>query len=300
MLHTHLLISLHGHCRGGHSPSQPYRERKLRRLSAGTTGNEDDHGLEERREVVMAQLARINLISWAGLVLIVGGIIGISLGGYLWMTANAGLDSLEAVYEAQGRYMPYDEDGNFTDRGTVEGGDAILSLIEDDWQFALNRSNLDPEDTLVNTPDELMVQYGIIYYHTLHGTQTVVLDEDVEYDGVMYEAGEYEVDVDGRYFSDLDRRHPLEGPVRTQAWSPLALSLTSTLLNGVGSDYLAGMAHFMSWSIFMGLGFMFAVAGVFVFAGGIQLTRRQEVEAEVTERASTPSSAQTAPSGAAE
>jgi hypothetical protein len=250
----------------------------------------------------MAQLIKVNMISMAGLVLIVGGIIGISLGGYLYITANAGLDSLESVYEAQGRYMPYDEDGNFTDRGSVESGDAILSLIEDDWNFNLNRGNLDPNDTLVNTPDELMVQYGIIYYHTLHGTQTVVLDEAVEYDGVVYEAGTYEVDVDGRYFSELDRRHPLEGPVRTQAWSPLAFGLTSTLLNGVSADYLAGMAHFMSWSIFMGLGFMFAVAGVFVFAGGIQVARRQETEKEAIERVvtATPTEPLVAPSGAAE
>ena len=232
----------------------------------------------------MAQLTRLNFISMAGLVLVIGGIVGIGLGGYLYITANAGLSSLETVYETQGRFMPYDDDGNFTDRGTKEAGDSILSLIEDDWAFPLNRANLDPDDPLVNTPDELMVQYGIIYYHTLHGTQTVVLAEDVEYEGVVYEAGTHEVSVDGRYFSDLDRRHPLEGPVRSQAWSPLAFGLTSTLLNGMNSDYISGMAHFMSWSIFMGLGFMFALAGVFVFAGGVQVSKRQEVEEEAIER----------------
>lgn len=220
----------------------------------------------------------------AGLVLVIGGFVGIGLGGFLYFTATAGLDSLQTVYETQGRYMSYDEDGNFTDRGTKEAGDAILSLIEDDWDFPLNRANLDPNDPLVNTPDELMVQYAIINYHTLNGTQTVVLDEDVEYKGVLYEAGSYDVPVDGRYFSDLDRSHPLEGPVRTQAWNPLAFGLTSTLLNGMNSDYMAGMAHFMSWSIFMGLGFMFALAGSFVFAGGLQMTRRQEVEEEAIER----------------
>jgi len=220
----------------------------------------------------------------AGLVLVIGGFVGIGLGGFLYLTATAGLDSLQTVYETQGRMMSYDEDGNFTDRGTKEAGDAILSLIEDDWDFPLNRANLDPNDPLVNTPDELMVQYAIINYHTLNGTQTVVLDEDVEYEGVLYEAGSYDVPVDGRYFSDLDRSHPLEGPVRTQAWNPLAFGLTSTLLNGMNSDYMAGMAHFMSWSIFMGLGFMFALAGSFVFAGGLQMTRRQEVEEEAIER----------------
>ena len=224
----------------------------------------------------MAMVNRMGYITMAGLVLVVGGIIGMVLGGYLYFKASDGLTSLEAVYEVQNRTMSYDADGNFTDRGTKEGGDAILSLLENDWQFPLNRANLDPNDPLVNTPDELMVQYAIINYHTLHGTQTVVLTEDVEYKGELFKAGEYKVPVDGKYFSDLDRSHPLEGPVRTQAWSPLAFGLLGQLIGGVNSDLLAGMAHFMSWSIFVGLGFMFTVAGVFVNLGGRQLAHAVE------------------------
>jgi len=70
----------------------------------------------------------------------------------------------------------------------------------------------------------------------------------------------------------------------------------------MNSDYMAGMAHFMSWSIFMGLGFMFGTAGAFVFAGGMQLTRRQEVEEEAIERvaAAIPSQPLIVQSGAAE
>ena len=213
----------------------------------------------------------------AGLVLVMGGIFGMALGVFVYLKANAGLDSLQAVYATQGRYMTYDEDGNFTDRGTVVGGNGILSLIENDWNFPLNRANLDPNDTLVNTPDELMVQYGIISYHTLHGTQTVVLDEDVEYKGVLYEAGSYDVAVDGRYFSDLDRKHPLDGPVRTAAWNPLAFGLLSSLIGGVNSDYQAGLAHFISWSVFLVMGSIFTVAGTLVFFGGIQLSRKQAI-----------------------
>ena len=232
----------------------------------------------------MAQLKKLNFVSAAGLVLILGGIIGIAMGGYLYLKADAGLRSLEAVYASQGRVMPYDEDGNFTDRGSVEGGNAILSLLEDEWAFPLNRANLDPNDPLVNTPDELMVQYAIISYHTLNGTYPVVLEEDVEYKGVLYEAGTYDVEVDGRYYSDLDRKHPLEGPVRARAWSPLAFGLLANLIGGVNADYQAGFANFLTWTVFMGLGAMFAVAGTFVFIGGIQLNRRQEVEEEAIER----------------
>jgi hypothetical protein len=197
-----------------------------------------------------------------------------ALGGYLYFKADGGLKSLDAVYATQGRMIPYDADGNFIDRGTKEGGDAILSLLENDWNYPLNRANLDPNDPLVNTPDELMVQYATITYHTLHSTQTVVLPEDIEYQGVLYTAGTYQVPVDGKYFSDFDRNHPLEGRARDQAWSPLALGLLGQLIGGVNADYQAGMAHFMAWSIFMGLGFMFTVAGVFVTIGGWQLTRK--------------------------
>ncbi len=237
----------------------------------------------------MAKIRGLNLISTAGLFLIVAGIFGIALGAYLYTKADAGLQSLQAVYAAQNRVMTYDADGNFTDRGTKEAGDKILGLIENDWKFKLNRANLDPNDPLVNTPDELMVQYGIISYHTLHGTQTVVLAKDVEYKGEMFKAGTYEVPVDGRYFSDLDRAHPLEGKVRDQAWSPLAFALLSSLIGGVNSDYQAGMAHFMSWSIFVGLGAMFAVTGVFIAIGGMQLARKieDEVKAAAEQRART-------------
>lgn len=232
---------------------------------------------------MLEQIKRLNYISVAGLVLVVGGIMGIVLGGYLYLKANEGLSSLEAVYQTQGRTMTYDADGNFTDRGTKVGGDGILSLLEDDWKYPLNRANLDPNDPLVNTPDELMVQYAIINYHTLHGSYTVVLDEDVEYQGTVYEAGTHTVPVDGKYFSDFDRAHPLEGPVRDQAWSPLAFGLLGNLIGGVNADYQAGLAHFMSWSIFVGLGFMFTVAGVFVTLGGFQITRKTE-QAEATAR----------------
>jgi hypothetical protein len=66
----------------------------------------------------MAMVNRFGYITIAGLVLVVGGIIGMVLGGYLYLKAEDGLKSLDAVYAVQNRVMPYDADGNFTDRGT--------------------------------------------------------------------------------------------------------------------------------------------------------------------------------------
>ena len=37
-------------------------------------------------------------------------------------------------------------------------------------------SDLNPNDPVVNTASEYMYQMATISYHTLHGTQTVVLD----------------------------------------------------------------------------------------------------------------------------
>ena len=100
----------------------------------------------------MTKIKGLNAISLAGIFLIVGGIIGIALGGYLYFKASGGLKSLDAVYAVQAQMMTYDADGNFTDRGTKEGGDAILGLLENDWKYPLNRANLDPKDPLSTRP----------------------------------------------------------------------------------------------------------------------------------------------------
>ena len=72
-----------------------------------------------------------------------------------------------------------------------------------------------------------------VAFHTLHGTQTVVLTEDVEYNGEFFKAGSYEFEIDGRYWADFDREHPIEGVAREQAWSGTAHGLIGEL--GVGT-----------------------------------------------------------------
>ena len=98
-------------------------------------------------------------------------------------------------------------------------------------------------------------------YHVLHGTQTVVLDETVEYDGVTYDAGTYEVDVDGKYWTDFDRQHPLEGPARAQAWTGTVHGLFGEL--GVGTvthSHTADRASTLA-ALFGGLGLVFLLSG---------------------------------------
>ena len=87
-----------------------------------------------------------------------------------------------------------------------------MSLLTNDWGYPVASYEMDKNDPLVNTPSEYMYQMATISYHTLHGTQTVVLPEDVTAaDGTVYKAGTYDFPVDGRYWTAFDRTQPHRG-----------------------------------------------------------------------------------------
>lgn len=202
-----------------------------------------------------------------GILFTLAGIGIILVGGFISMKAKSGIDSLNAVYEAQKVMVSYDDAGNFIDGGAVETGNEILSLLKNDWQFPLNRKNLDPNDPLVNTPDELMLQYARISYHILHGTQTIELDETVEYEGVLFPAGTYEFDVGGRYWQDFDRSHPLEGPAREKAWTGTAHGLLANLATGTATHNFALFVLYFGYMA-IGLGLIFLVSGLLFISAG--------------------------------
>jgi hypothetical protein len=105
--------------------------------------------------------------------------------------------------------------------------------LTEDWGYQVVESDLDPDDPVVNTATEYMYQMATISYHTLNGSQTVVLTEDEEFNGEVFPAGTYEFEVDGRYWTDFNRLHPIEGPARGQAWTGTAFGLIGQL--GVGA-----------------------------------------------------------------
>lgn len=172
-----------------------------------------------------------------GIILALFGLGFVAAGGVAFFQVQAGSDSLQSFSAAQNVVLQYNEDGQLIDRGSPETAEEIMSLLEDDWGYPVVQSELDPADPLVNTGTEYMYQMATIGFHILHGTQTVVLDEAVEYDGVTYEAGTYEFAVDGRYWTDFDRMHPIEGPARSLAWSGTAHGLFGEL--GVGANTAA-------------------------------------------------------------
>ncbi len=201
-----------------------------------------------------------------GIVLALIGVGFLGAGGVAYAMVQDGYTSLDAFSSAQNVELSYNEDGQLVDRGTVEGAEAIMGLLTEDWGFKVTESDFDPNDPTVNTASEYMFQMATISYHILHGTQTVVLAEDVEYNGEVFPAGTYDFAVDGRYWTDFDRRHPIEGPARGQAWSGTAFGLMgqlgvgtithSTLQLALGlSAVIAGLG---ATFIFLGFGLMWA------------------------------------------
>ena len=195
-----------------------------------------------------------------GIVLAVLGLGFIVGGGVAYAKVQAGYDSLQAFSQAQNVELTYNEDGQLTDRGETAGADAIMSLLVDDWKYPVVESDFDPADPLVNTASEYMYQMATVSYHTLHGTQTVVLPEDVEYNGKLYKAGTYDFDVNGRYWTGFDRENPIEGIARDQAWSGTAHGLIAEL--GVGTVTASALQMGTALSgLLAGLGLTFILIG---------------------------------------
>jgi hypothetical protein len=137
-----------------------------------------------------------------------------------------------------------------------------MSLLVNDWGYPVQAAELNPNDPVVNTASEYMFQMATVSYHTLHSTQTVVLDEAVTADdGTVYPAGTYEFPVDGRYWAAFDRSNPIEAAAREQAWTGTAHALIAEL--GVGTTTASALQMGLGLAgLFAGVGFMFLVAGM--------------------------------------
>ena len=196
-----------------------------------------------------------------GFVLAVLGLAFVAAGGFAFLKAQEGSASLQAYSAAQNVKLSYNEEGQLVDRGETEGAQGILSLLRNDWGFPVVESDLNPNDPLVNTATEYMYQMATVSYHTLHGTQTIVLTEDKEFNGEVFPAGEYEFAVDGRYWTGFNRQHPIEGPAREKAWTGTAFGLIANL--GVGTVTASALQMgFALAGLFAGVGFLSLLAGL--------------------------------------
>ena len=216
-----------------------------------------------------------------GIFLIVVG-IGYFVGaGVAYTKVQDGYGSLQSFSEVQNVQLNYNEDGELIDRGTVEGAQAIMSLLKDDWSFPVVDGDMDPNDPLVNTASEYMFQMATISYHVLNGTQNVTLTEAdlTDPDGNL--ATEFtcngetvavpdpfpadgvtcEFEVNGRYWTGFDRSDPVQGQARDMAWSGTAHALVAELGVGAATHSTLQLALGVA-ALLAGLGVVSTVSGV--------------------------------------
>jgi hypothetical protein len=173
--------------------------------------------------------------------------------GVAYSKVQGGYGSLQAFSQAQDVKLSYNDQGQLTDGGKVEGAQLIMTRLKDEWKFPVVASDLDPKDPLVNTATEFMYQMATITTHTLDGTQHVVLavKDLTGTDGKVattfdcngtqvavpnpFPADGVTCDfkVDGRYWTGFDRSIPVQAKARDQAWSGTAHALIAEL--GVGA-----------------------------------------------------------------
>ena len=220
-----------------------------------------------------------------GIVLAVLGLVFAVGSAYAFIKVQEGYRSLNAFSAAQNVTLTYNEDGQLVDRGEVEGAQAIMAMLTNDWGYPVATSELNPNDPVVNTGSEYMYQMATVAYHTLHGTQTVVLDEDFTApDGTVYMAGTpYEVPVDGRYWSQFDRTNPIDAAVREQAWTGTAHALIGEL--GVGTVTASTLQLGLGMAgLFAGIGLTFVIAGL----GLVWAARPEKVKVPALQPVATP------------
>ena len=190
-----------------------------------------------------------------GLGLVFIGIAFFAAGGYTYVKTQAGAHALQTFSAAQNVTLKYNDQGQLVDGGKTEGAAAIMSLLTNDWGYAVDASELNPNDPLVNTASEYMYQMATISYHTLHAKTTVTFPADVVVDGkVVQAAGTYDFQNTGKYWTGFDRTNLIEGAARDKVWTGTALALIGEL--GVGSVTASALQ--------MGLG----IAALFALVGG--------------------------------
>jgi hypothetical protein len=200
-----------------------------------------------------------------GIGLVLMGLVFFAAGGYTLYKTQQGANALHAYSAAQNVTLTYNADGQLADaKGDTTEATAIMGLLANDWGYTVDKSELNPNDPVVNTASEYMYQMATISYHTLHATTTVTIPADVVVDGqVVTKAGDYEFANDGRYWTGFDRTDPIQGAARGEIWSPTALALVGNL--GVGSVTASALT--------MGLGVaaLFALIGLTVVLTGLGL-----------------------------
>lgn len=227
-----------------------------------------------------------------GAVIAAIGVVAVLGGGFGYTQVQAGANALQGFSEVQDVQLAYNDEGQLVDRGSTEGADAILQLLEDQWHWPVARGDLNPNDPLVNTGTEYMYQMATVAYHVLHGENPITLEEQVAYDGdgdgtvaadapvytpetlpegedyrailrtdAVYEPGTYTVPALERYWTQFTRTHPLDGPARDATWTGTVHGLFAEL--GVGATSFSALQMGQAMSLIaVAFGFAFIITGL--------------------------------------
>ena len=122
----------------------------------------------------------IKRLQLLGTGLVVMGLVFFAVGGYTLYKTQQGANALQAYSAAQNVTLTYNADGQLADaKGDTTEATAIMGLLTNDWGYAVDKAELNPNDPVVNTASEYMYQMATITYHTLHAATTVTIPEDV-------------------------------------------------------------------------------------------------------------------------
>jgi hypothetical protein len=206
-----------------------------------------------------AMIGRLKIL---GVMLAIVGLAFVAGGGYAYYKTNQGSQALQAFSAAQNVKLTYNDAGQLTSAGETAEADKIMSLLTNDWGYTVDKSELNPNDPVVNTASEYMFQMAMISYHTLHGSTSVTIPADVIKDGVVVQkAGTYDFVNDGKYWTGFDRTDPIQGAARGNIWTGTALALIGQL--GVGSVTASTLQIGLGMSALMvGLGGVLVLFGL--------------------------------------
>ena len=194
-----------------------------------------------------------------GLIIAVFGLAFFVAAGYAFVKVNEGQRSLAAFSAAQNVTLSYNDQGQLLDHGDPAAAQTIMNLLTNDWGYAVNPGDFNPNDPVVNTASEYMYQLATITEHTLSSTVTLPSDIKDANGNIVAHAGD-KVAVNGRYYADFNFANPVDQAVRGIAWSPLALSLIGQL--GVGAVTATSIQMGLAMvGMLLAIGFGFELAG---------------------------------------
>jgi hypothetical protein len=217
-----------------------------------------------------------------GVVIAVFGLAFFVAAGYAFVKVQEGQRSLSAFSAAQNVTLAYNDQGQLTDHGDAAAAATIMNLLTNEWGYAVNTADFNPNDPVINTASEYMFQMATITEHTLASTVTLPSDIKDADGNIVAHAGD-KVAVDGRYYSEFNFANPVDSAVRGLAWSPLPLSLIGQL--GVGAVTATSIQMGLGMAgLFAGVGFMFILSGI----GLVWVARPEKVKVPAIKTAPAP------------